>query len=164
MKKLLISISLALLLVAAMAVPVMAEEASTTASVTVTEVISISLSGPGTPNMTFGTVAIAPGTEDVEASGQSAGTPAINVVVESGTNTNVDISITGTATGSIDIGEWEYCTTHDGTKVPLTGSYVEVYSDVGVASYAFYHWVDVPSDAPAGSQGCTIYYEAVAHS
>ena len=163
MKRLLLSILVALMLVTVMAMPVSAvDQWDIGASVDVTAVVSITLTDPGDPGLDFGSVA--PGTEDVGETEQSEGPPAIpaiQVAVESETNTNVDIGIMGAATGSLALAEWEYSLTYSGTKTSLTGSYEPEYSNVGVGSYDFYHWVDVPVGTAAGSQGCTVYYKAV---
>ena len=164
MKKLLISLAVVGVLVGLMAAPVMAAtEQSTTASVSVGKVISITLSGPGVSGIDFGSVQ--PGNV-AEATGQSAGTPAINVDVGSETNTNVDISIKGTlGSGSLVLADWKYCDTYGGTKAGLTDDYVEVYDNVAASSSnPFYHWVDVPGGAAAGSNSITINYKADTHS
>jgi hypothetical protein len=162
MKKLLISLAIAAAMIGIMVSPVMAaSEQQVGASVTVGEVISITLSGPGAGGVSFGTVQ--PGNL-AEATGQSAGTPSISVDVSAETNTDVDISIKGTlGTGTLGLDDWKYCDTHDGTKVGLTDSDVVVYDGATASSNnAFYHWVDVPSDADAGSNSITITYKAVA--
>lgn len=160
MKRLSFSILVALILVTVMTMPVAAvEEQQVGASVDVNAVVSITLTDAGDAGIIFGPVA--PGTEDAGDIAQSDGTPAIQVAVESETNTDVDIGIKGAATGSLALAEWEYSLTFAGTKTSLTGSYFEEYTDVGVGSYDFYHWVDVPASTPAGSQGCTVWYKAV---
>lgn len=160
MKRLSFSILVALILVTVMTMPVAAvEEQQVGASVDVNAVVSITLTDAGDSGLDFG--AVEPGAEDVGEKDQSDGTPAIQVVVESETNTDVDIGIKGAATGSLALAEWEYSLTFGGTKISLTGSYVEEYTAVGVGSNDFYHWVDVPAGTAAGSQGCTVYYKAV---
>ena len=162
MKKILISLSLALLLVAVIAMPATAvDEQTVGASVSVGEVVSITLTDAGTAGINFGSVS--PDTEDVGDVDQSDGTPAIQVIVETETNINVDIAVKGSATGSLALTEWEYSTDFAGTKTSIPADYgTPVYADQGVGGYAFYHWVDVPESTPAGTQGCTVYYKAVA--
>lgn len=162
MKRLSFSILVALMLVTVMTMPVAAvEEQQVGASVNVNTVVSITLTDAGDAGIIFGPVA--PGTEDAGDIAQSDGTPAIEVAVESETNTDVDIGIKGAITGSLALTEWEYSLTWGDppTTTSLTGSYVEEYTAVGVGSYDFYHWVDVPAGTAAGSQGCTVWYKAV---
>jgi hypothetical protein len=162
MKRLSFSVLVALILVTVMTMPVAAvEEQQVGASVDVNAVVSITLTDAGDSGLDFG--AVEPGIEDVKEEAQSDGTPAIQVVVESETNIDVDIGIKGAITGSLALAEWEYSTAWGDppTTTSLTVSYVKVYTDVGVGSNAFYHWVDVPAGTAAGSQGCTVYYKAV---
>ena len=162
LKRLLIPLVLAGAIAALTASPVLAaDEQSVGASVTVGELVSITLADAGTSGINFG--AAQPGTEDKGDADQSDGTPAISVVVESETNINVDIAVKGTATGSLDLSEWEYSTAFAGPNVSIPASYGSaVYADQGIGSYAFYHWVDVPAGTPSGSQICTVYYKAIA--
>jgi hypothetical protein len=160
MKKLIISLAAVAVLIGVMAAPVMAaEEESVGASVTVNAVVSISLTDAGDTGINFtGGVPPITGQGDED---QSDGTPAIAVVVEPETNVEVDIFIKGTATGDLALANWKYSTTFAGTKTSITDTYgTAVYTDKGVGSYAFYHWVDVPAGTPSGSQGCTVYYKA----
>jgi hypothetical protein len=158
-KKLIISITLSLMLVAVLAAPAIAaeEEASTSATVTVSEYVNITLSG----SIDFGSVEPSDSVT-YEATGQSDGDPAITITVESDTNVNVDIGIKGSVTGALALSNWQYSTTHTGTKTAIPASYgTAVYTDQGVGSYAFYHWVNVPLGTPSGAQGCNIYYKAI---
>ena len=147
-----------------MAVPAIAaeDEDSVTASVTVGEVVSITLTG-GPISFVGGQ----PGdVTDQGASGQSDGSPAIQVVVQSETNVDVDIAIKGTATGDLALANWKYTTSFSETPtISIPADYgTPIYSGVGDGSYDFYHWVTIPADTPAGSQGCTISYKASTHS
>lgn len=161
MKKLLISMLVAITLLSVMVMPAMAaeEETSTTASVSVGEFVNITLGG----SINFGS--ITPPVTGQGATGQVDGTPAITVTVEPETNVNVDISIKGAiATGTLALSNWKYSSTFAGAKTALTGSYFEVYDNVGDGTQAFYHWIDVPAGTTSGSHTVTVNYKAATHS
>jgi hypothetical protein len=155
MKRILISILMVLMLVTILSLPVAAaeEETSTKAEVTVGEFVNITLYG----SINFGT--LNPGDTDKEATTS----PAITITVEPETNVNVDIGIMGDNTDGIDLDNWKYSITHEGTKVPIPTDYstTPVYSDVGDGSYPFYHWITVPVTTASGTYHADVYYKAV---
>lgn len=158
MKKLLISVILSLLLVTIMAVPAIAAvEQITSASVTVGEVISITLSG----SIAFGS--LSPGVSEVGATGQSDGSPAININVAPETNVQVDIGIKGAITsGNLALSNWLY--SKDFAKTGITGlttSYVGVYIDAGDGDKPFYHWITIPDGTAPGTHTVDVSYKAV---
>jgi len=158
LKKLLISVILSLLLVTIMAVPAIAEvEQTTSASVTVGEVISITLSG----SIAFGS--LSPGVSEVGATGQSDGSPAININVAPETNVQVDIGIMGEITaGTLELSNWLYSV--DFAKTGLTGLtalYAGVYTNVGVGDNDFYHWITIPGGTASGIHTVDVSYKAV---
>lgn len=162
-KRLILTLAIVLMLTATIALPAVAEEKTIDASVTVvpTDVISISLNDPAPSGIQFGSVTA---NATYGAQGQSNGTPAIQVVVESGTNVNVDIGIKGTTGGTLAISNWKYSTLFNQSDIAsLTTSGTVVYSNKGVGSYAFYHWLTVPAETAAASYTASITYTAVKH-
>ena len=159
MKRILISVLMVLMLVAIFALPAMAasEETSTSASVTVSEFVNITLAG----SIGFGT--IAPPVTAQGTTGQTDGSPAITITVESETNVDVDIGIKGAITaGDLALSNWLYSTLFDKSDIAgLTVSYVGVYSNVGAGVNVFYHWITVPGGTAAGSHTVDVSYKAV---
>ncbi len=162
-KRLIASLAIALLLAATLSLPAVAlEEQTVPASVTVGEVISITLTDAGSAGINFG-----PQTPPVTGAGdvaQTDGTPAIEVIVGSETNVQVDIGIKGTAsTGTLAMDKWKYSTTFGAvTKTSLTISYEKIYGPVGASSVNdVYHWIDVPADTASGSHSITVTYKVI---
>jgi len=160
--RLIMSLAIALLLIATLALPAVAAEETEakTAYVTVNdpEVINISLTDVGTEGIQFGTV-ISDGSTYGDES-QDDGVPAIAVEVETGTSVNVDISIMGSTVGALTIDNWKYSTDFGQSDITgLSGTYDEVYSNQGIGSYAFYHWITVPSGTTATSYTADVTYK-----
>ena len=160
MKRILISVLMVLMLVAIFALPAMAaeEETSTPASVTVSEFVNITLAG----SIGFGTIA-PPVTVPQGTTGQTDGSPAITITVESETNVDVDIGIKGAiTTGDLALSNWLYSTLFDKSDIAgLTVSYAEIYTDAGADVYDFYHWITLPGGTTAGSHTVSVSYKAV---
>src|SRR3972149_1241163 len=145
-RRIIIALAMALILVAVLPLSALAEEETVTASVTVGEYISITTSG----SIAFGS--LSPGASESGATGQGDGIPAITIAVAPETNVNVDIGIKGAiATGSLALSNWKYSTSFVGTKTSIPSAYgTAAYSNVGVGSYFFYHWVTVPLGSTTG--------------
>lgn len=162
-KRLIFSLAIALLLVATLTLPaVAATEDSRTASVTVGAVMSITLTDPPAAGINFGSL-----TPPITGAGdvaQSDGTPAIEVVVGSETNVQVDIGIKGTWTSGLALSNWKYSTTFAGTKTSLLITYVKIYGPlpIGASTSDVYHWIDVPSGTTSGAHSITVNYKVVA--
>jgi spore coat protein U-like protein len=158
-KRIIAALAITLLLVATLSLPAVAlDEQSVTAAVIVDGYISITLSG----SISFGQ--IEPPANEVKASGQSEGNPAITITVASETNVNVDIGIKGTLnSGSLALEYWKY--SKDFAKTGITGltdSYELVYANVGANSVnPFYHWITVPDGTASGMHTITVNYKAV---
>lgn len=158
LKKLVFGTIIAVMLLVAVATPVFAAEISTSGFVTVNEVISISLGG----SLGFGDMT--PGTSDKGATIQYDGSPALIITVLPETNVDVDINIKGSSGGTLAIENWKYSSTFAGAKTSIPSTYAEtpVYDEVGPGSYAFYHWLTVPTGTKAGWHTALVTYQAVA--
>ena len=162
MRKRVISIlAIAALLVAAIAVPCVADtDYDVPASVTVALYLSITISDNGTAGLDFGNVN--PGSTD----NPEANSAALSITVDSESNTNVDLQISGTdfdlATFTID--NAKYSTTVDGTKVPMSLVDTDIVGATDMApgtSIDLWHWLDVPGGVTQGTYGSTFRYSAV---
>ena len=165
MKKIFISLAVVLALVAVMAVPAMAaEEGTLPASVSVNEVISITLTDEAPDGITFGAVdQSSTGNSDQVTGGFSDTKGSVTVAVDSGTNVNVDMKISGTDFDtSWPISNAKYSLTHTDTKVAMSTTPTVFASNVVPGgSQMLWHWLDVPSGITAGDYSSTFTYTVV---
>ncbi len=127
------------------------------------DIISITLSDPGSDGIDFGEVD--PGSENVGDVLQDDGVPAVTVTVAPETDVAVDIGIMGTVTsGDLELSNWKYSQDFEKTTIAsLTGSpHVAVYTNkVANDICAFYHWITVPAGTTAGEHTVQVSYKAV---
>ena len=165
MKKRVISVlAIAALLLASIAVPCVADtQQDLEASVTVSEYISITIADANSDGINFGT--LTPGTDNNTEAAQDAVTPAVTITVESDSNTNVDLEISGTdfdVTFTID--NALYALAYDGTQAAMSTTDTEFASDLAPgATQDIWHWLDVPVGVTAGAYGSTFSYKAKVH-
>lgn len=130
--------------------------------------ISITVTDENPTGITFGDAD--PGSTnnpDQTAAGFSETKGSVTVSVDTGTNVDVDLKISGTDFDDPDwlISHAKYSTTYTGTKTAMSTSPTKFAGPLSAGeSQKLWHWLDVPSGITAGDYSSTFTYQALEYT
>jgi uncharacterized protein (DUF362 family) len=126
--------------------------------------ISITISDTGADGIQFGT--IEPATDNNIDVSADAVTPSLTITVESDSNANVNLLISGTdfsGPGTITVDNTKYATSYTGTQTALSATDTTfAYNVAPGGTVDIWHWLDVPGGTSAGIYTSTFTYRAEA--